>query len=562
MKNSIFKSYTKKILKSEAFISLIIVFVLALGIVGTSYALYMDVDTDTNYQLVEVGDLSIGFDNGENTITLENMTPMEDEIAITETGNIFSFYIYNTGTYTTNYEIKLVPDNTNGNTVAPEYINYQICKDNAENCTDIKTLGENSLIYTDALSPKKETDASNPSAYYFLRLWINNQYTETNGGTIKYNVEISAKNASGYLDNKNTLAGAILNNPNITINNTVPSFTGIADYKITGDATSGELGLFKAEDDYGTSYYFRGAQSNNYVNFAGFTWRIVRINGDGSIRLILDGSLEKVKREGLDNYAGELSIYKESGYLGNAYIGYMHGSAEINNYSDTHKNIEDSNLKDAVDLFYETYLENDENNYHYEKYLSDTLFCNDKTLANKNVGSSNTALGYGLNKTYYSATERNYYKESLNYVTVATPTLKCAENSEYNYSRFTSNLDVSEITSKGVSINNDLIHPIALITVDELVMAGLFSNVPNSVLYIFDAYKNGMSSTGFWTMTPYYTHSNGSQATFIISYSSSSLATSFHTNTASIRPVINLKKDILISGGNGTQSEPYTINYN
>ena len=81
MKNSIFKSYSKKILKSEAFVSVIIVFVLAIGIISTSYALYMDVDKDTDYQLVQVGDLSIGFDKGDNTISLANRTPSDDDIA-------------------------------------------------------------------------------------------------------------------------------------------------------------------------------------------------------------------------------------------------------------------------------------------------------------------------------------------------------------------------------------------------------------------------------------------------------------------------------------------------
>ena len=128
MTNSILKSFLKKLIKSEAFVSVIIVFVLAIGIIGTSYALYMDVDTDTNYQLVEVGDLSIGFDNGDNTIKLTNMTPTDDEIAKTQNDNLFSFYIYNTGKYTANYDIKLVTEN--GNTIGSEYINYQICKDN------------------------------------------------------------------------------------------------------------------------------------------------------------------------------------------------------------------------------------------------------------------------------------------------------------------------------------------------------------------------------------------------------------------------------------------------
>ena len=49
-------------------------------------------------------------------------------------------------------------------------------------------------------------------------------------------------------------------------------------------------GIFEMEDDYGTSYYYRGAVTNNYVKFAGFYWRIVRINGDGSLRIIYDGT--------------------------------------------------------------------------------------------------------------------------------------------------------------------------------------------------------------------------------------------------------------------------------
>ena len=49
-----------------------------------------------------------------------------------------------------------------------------------------------------------------------------------------------------------------------------------------------ERELSKAVDDYGTSYYFRGSIIDNYIDFAGMCWRIVRIAGDGSIKLILE----------------------------------------------------------------------------------------------------------------------------------------------------------------------------------------------------------------------------------------------------------------------------------
>ena len=50
---------------------------------------------------------------------------------------------------------------------------------------------------------------------------------------------------------------------------------------VTGAESENSL-LCMAPDNYGESYYFRGNVQNNYVYFAGFYWRIVRINGDGS----------------------------------------------------------------------------------------------------------------------------------------------------------------------------------------------------------------------------------------------------------------------------------------
>lgn len=49
-----------------------------------------------------------------------------------------------------------------------------------------------------------------------------------------------------------------------------------------------EDGLLKGKDDDGTTYYFKGNVEDNYVRFANLTWRIIRINGDGTVRLILD----------------------------------------------------------------------------------------------------------------------------------------------------------------------------------------------------------------------------------------------------------------------------------
>lgn len=52
-------------------------------------------------------------------------------------------------------------------------------------------------------------------------------------------------------------------------------------------ASSNE-GLIEDVDDLGITYYFRGNVSNNYVSLNGTLWRIVRINGDGTVKLVLD----------------------------------------------------------------------------------------------------------------------------------------------------------------------------------------------------------------------------------------------------------------------------------
>ena len=74
-------------------------------------------------------------------------------------------------------------------------------------------------------------------------------------------------------------------------------------------ATTSE-GLIASVDDDGASYYFRGSVDNNYVLFAGLTWRIVRINGDGTVRLVLDGVSNT-----LSNYNTENEGYEDFSFF-------------------------------------------------------------------------------------------------------------------------------------------------------------------------------------------------------------------------------------------------------
>jgi hypothetical protein len=59
-----------------------------------------------------------------------------------------------------------------------------------------------------------------------------------------------------------------------------------------------------------STYYFRGNVENNYVSFAGFIWRIVRINEDGTVRLIMqDGINNNTNYQFNSNYNNYTYMY-------------------------------------------------------------------------------------------------------------------------------------------------------------------------------------------------------------------------------------------------------------
>ncbi len=91
------------------------------------------------------------------------------------------------------------------------------------------------------------------------------------------------------------------------------------------EATDGYL--CSAKDAYGTSYYYRGNVTNNYVKFADKYWRIVRINGDGTVRVIYDGTSAHANGENSADRQIGTSAFNSS-YNDNAYVGYMYGNRD------------------------------------------------------------------------------------------------------------------------------------------------------------------------------------------------------------------------------------------
>ena len=94
--------------------------------------------------------------------------------------------------------------------------------------------------------------------------------------------------------------------------------------------TTAIAGIFEkvlsiTDDDLGISYYYRGEVEDNYVNFAGMCWRIVRILGDGSTKLILEDQYAECN----DNVDMDGTGTVDHKYTGNCSLGeYEHGIRE------------------------------------------------------------------------------------------------------------------------------------------------------------------------------------------------------------------------------------------
>ncbi len=303
--------------------------------------------------------------------------------------------------------------------------------------------------------------------------------------------------------------------------------------------------LCSAKDDYGTSYYYRGNVTNNYVKFGGFYWRIIRINGDGSIRMIYAGDAsvidaldEATKQSVLVNgyndsstkytQIGE-SLFNES-WNNNAYVGYMYGNISGTTYKEVHTNTTSSTIKTTVDAWYQNHLANTE----YEQYISNTLFCNDRSISPyTSDGYLNT--GIGQDQTAY----RWYYRPWSDSSTKNNLTLGCKEQND----RFT-----RDDTTLG---NGALTYPIGLITMDELVLAGGYGGTINSGYYLYTGYN-------YWTISPVHFDASGPAARVWFVNSTGFFDYNSVGFSHGVRPIINLKAGSLNSG-TGVRNDPYKI---
>lgn len=329
--------------------------------------------------------------------------------------------------------------------------------------------------------------------------------------------------------------------------------TGTASNSFSVSSTANDAGLFKARDDLGESYYYRGNVTNNYVKFGKYVedfvrykgyastsatsafiehetleectsatsynvnctaityankgddmyWRIVRINGDGSIRMIYDGPAAAANGV---SHTATIGSTKYNIINETKYIGYT--------YDDGTGTQVDSTIKSFVDGWYEENLKE-----KYGRYIADGIFCNDREVISSNNYS-----------TYFAPNERVKVEYK--------PALTCTNRND----RYT----INDTLGNGL-----LTEPVGLLTLDEAAFAG-GGGSDNSTYYLY-------SGENYWTISPLYFFLGTNNMGYVVS--SGRLGNySVTTDSPHVRPVINLRADVKFTGdGRIDTNSPYEI---
>ena len=388
-----------------------------------------------------------------------------------------------------------------------------------------------------------------------------------------------------------------------------------AAYK-SGSSIRSEVGLYKTNDDYGDVYYYRGDVQNNNVYFGGYYWKIIRTNGNGSIRLIYSG--DKKNADGIDLSINNTQYIYNSKVYGPWFAGYMYGENEkeetskeilfvnwsnsyqyifaksytydeatkmykigddykkgtlkemqnylkdypwtckssntcqvifkVNEYvSETSLKLQmithvpssldkafsneiESDVKKTIDKWYEDNFINktDNDNSLITDYIADGTFCNDRSITHSIYNS-----GYKIDEMTYFA--------PINRMQAYIATLKCPNKR-----------DMFSVTSDYG--NAKLTYPVAFITSDEVTLAGGKFKTKNAYFYL------SMSSLKTKTMSPsYYNSADGIANTVGLSTNGMLTQYDYLSIGSVIRPVLNIRSDVLISSGDGTLDNPYHL---
>ena len=570
-----------KIIKNRVGILIFIgVLLVVTIIIGISYAYFFNIEIKNNNTIS--GNINTKYytfeSSGNSTLSL---TINQSDLDMANASNDYSSFVSGNGG---NINVSL---NTNG--LKKVYCSYDLVyepvsaytpnsgavsaglkeftlsgtSDKGNSVSEIDVSGSSAVTLISGI--KISTDTNILEKWSFTAKYYNLDVIQDNvaGKTFKGNIKLANTNCSfnkpariGYeailLDNGGgaTTVDAAKAYIEGRTTSTTPNFASTA--------TTNE-GMYATEDDYTAStgmksYYFRGAVDNNWVKFGkdstgkDIYWRIIRINGDGSIRMIYSGTTKPSEDSSVTGSNGVYmtgtgtqitvdsantfkfnSSYTKAEYVGYQYIeGLQHGYGECNGTSASctvNGNIVyNSPIKQQIDKWYAgTTLETDASTKALVS--QDQIFCNDR-----NAGSTQSAAWASTGAIYYYGA-----RDRLN--TNKTPKLTCTTASD----KFTVN------TSNG---NGALDYPVGLITADEAAMAGGVVGTTNSSYYLY-------TNQFYWSGSPSTFNSGGFTYEFGVVSSGSLDGITVHSRNGA-RPVVSLSSKAKLSG-NGTYDDVYTV---
>ena len=509
--------------KIKVFSSLLIIVLLVMGV---SFAIFQNFarQSGTN-NLGATNCFSVTFSGVNNAINLANDYPIPDSEGLER--DPYTFKVTNNCNQYLSLSIGVETLSTSeipSNLVKGVIVNNGGIPTSAMLLSSGKTMeaqngGTAYELLTDGLG-------ANSSKTYDLRLWFDESMTKEQGASKKYQGKVIVGASASVSP---TFAETILANNEVKAPITTPG---------AAISTADEAEFASTEDDYGTSYYFRGAVTNNYVEFANKCWRIVRVGGDGSVKLILhnDNTAGAANPCDAANNSASAAFARYSGttytsafnssYDDNAYVGFMYGTAGSSDYASTHANTNKSTILTNLETWYNNNLKT------YKSVIDDTVWCNDKTNVTDttynpwNMSNVN-GLGYAENVTFYGATQR--LVSTSRSAGGTGPSLKC-------------NRELSKITSK-----------VGLITADELALAGYAYGSCNTTTYL----QENANGSWWWSLSPGYFYGSNASV-WGVDGSSGSFDSNYVNNAGGVRPSISLKSTTNVTG-NGTSENPYKV---
>ena len=451
-------------------------------------------------------ELKIVFTSGTGTIAGAEIEP-----GWSSGVNTFTVKNQSNGTYKYNIVIKDLI-----NTFVTEgYLQYKITStDGGYNMSDFKDVPKSTSATDKVLAYSVEIAKGATHTY-------NVEFRYLNSATVNQNEDMGKKLSGTLFIEEGTTEPIPFYNKLLADNPTIQtrsSFSAVFTTTNTGT-------LYKATESIVSSpakdvYYFAGNATNNWVKFAGFYWRIIRTNHDGSIRLL---------------YAGT-SPDTTSGYIGTSvfnstmndpmYVGYMYGTT--GNLASNRTNENNSTIKGVIDTWYSNNLSS------YSKYIStDAVYCNDRKAPSYNASSS---------FDYYVSTRLN----------AGNPTYDCEDSKD---------------AFSGSNSEAKLTYPIGLMTTDEITHAGGYKYTilasPYAWYYLNSAGGSITGSTYWWSLSPRNWSRGRSRVWYVGgSYSPGVLESDDVNYSCGVRPAISIKADALYSSGDGSPENPYEIIYN